>query len=89
MASGKKTGGRVKGSPNKLGGEAKDNIAAVFVRLGGTANMAKWAEENQSSFYQLYAKLLPLKLANEEGESFRLSVIENIIIDPKDDEVKG
>jgi len=28
---------------------AKENIAAVFTRLGGTAEMAKWAKANQTS----------------------------------------
>ena len=32
-----KTGGRKAGTPNVLSGTAKENIAAVFVRLGGTA----------------------------------------------------
>lgn len=56
-----------KGSPNKLGGLAKDNIAAVFTRLGGTAEMAKWAKENQTDFYKLYARLVPVQLTGEGG----------------------
>jgi hypothetical protein len=62
MANGQKTGGRQKGVPNKISGAAKDNINAVFIRLGGTAGMAKWAEDNQTQFYQIYAKLLPIDL---------------------------
>jgi hypothetical protein len=67
MAAGKKTGGRKSGSVNKLSGLAKDNIAAVFNRLDGTNGMAKWAEENQTQFYQIYAKLLPIDL-HHSGE---------------------
>lgn len=65
MANGKKTGGRVAGTPNKLSGTAKDNIAAVFNRLGGTAAMAKWAEENPNQFYQIYAKLIPVQVSGD------------------------
>jgi len=50
-----------KGSPNKLNAGAKENIAAVFTRLGGTAEMAKWAKENQTEFYRLYGRLVPVE----------------------------
>lgn len=67
MAKGVKTGGRIAGTPNKLSGTAKENIAAVFVRLGGTAAMAEWAEENKTVFYSLYSKLLPHEITGEGG----------------------
>jgi len=50
-----------KGSPNKLNAGAKENIAAVFTRLGGTAEMAKWAKNNQTEFYRLYGRLVPVE----------------------------
>ena len=54
-----KTGGRRKGTPNKVTATARENIIAVFNRLGGTAAMAEWARENQTEFYKLYARLIP------------------------------
>lgn len=65
MAIGKKTGGRQKGSGNKLSGLAKDNICAVFTRLGGTAAMAEWAVENKTEFYKLYARLIPVQVSGD------------------------
>jgi len=53
--------GRPKGSVNKLSGLAKENIAGVFNRIGGTEAMAQWATENQTQFYQIYSKLLPIE----------------------------
>lgn len=53
---------RPNGSKNKVTKTAKDNVLAVFTRLGGTANMAKWAKENQSEFYKLYARLIPQQI---------------------------
>lgn len=38
---------------------AKENVLAVFNRLGGTHAMAEWAKANQSEFYRLYGKLVP------------------------------
>jgi len=54
-----RTGGRQPGSQNKVTKTAKENVLAVFNRLGGTAAMARWAKENQTDFYRLYAKLIP------------------------------
>lgn len=58
-------GGRPPGSPNKVSAQAKENIIAVFTRIGGTAGMAKWAEKNRTDFYRIYAKLLPVELSSD------------------------
>ena len=56
---------RPKGVPNKVGAQAKENIVAVFTRLGGTAAMADWARRNQTEFYRLYARLIPSESTTE------------------------
>ena len=52
--------GRKPGVPNKISSTVKDNVISVFEELGGIGNMALWARDNQSQFYNLYAKLLPM-----------------------------
>lgn len=74
MAAGRKTGGRKAGTQNKLSGTAKENIAAVFNRLGGTAAMAEWAMENPTAFYSIYSKLLPHEVTGEGGGAVILSL---------------
>jgi hypothetical protein len=59
MAKGRKTGGRVAGTPNKLTQGCKDSILSVFSKLGGIPAMAAWARENQTQFYMLYGRLIP------------------------------
>lgn len=56
---------RPAGSKNKVGAQVKENIVAVFNRLGGTAGMAKWAENNQTEFYRFYARLAPTEVVAE------------------------
>ena len=59
MTVSNKKPGRPKGAQNKLSGTARENIQAVFVRLGGTAAMAEWAEANRADFYRaIYPKLV-------------------------------
>lgn len=60
---GKREGaGRPAGVPNKLSSTVKENIIEVFERIGGVESMAAWASENQTQFFNLYAKLLPLQV---------------------------
>lgn len=66
--------GRPKGIPNKLPGTVKENIVCVFTRLGGTAAMARWAEENQTEFYKIYAKLLPVEVQSPTGGPLEIIV---------------
>jgi len=76
MAKGEKTGGRKTGTPNRLSGTAKENIVAVFTRLGGTAAMAEWAEENKTEFYKMYARLAPVtnEHSGPDGEAIPVSI---------------
>ena len=66
---GKRPGaGRPAGVPNKLSSTVKDNVIAVFDRLGGAEHMVQWASDNPTQFYNIYAKLLPLQV-NGSGEN--------------------
>ncbi|MCZ2249259.1 MAG: hypothetical protein LC111_10925 [Bacteroidia bacterium] len=73
MAKGVKTGGRQKGTPNKVTKAAKDAIAEVAERLGGPDRMLAWAQEdpvNERIFWQtIYTKILPLQLTGADGRS--------------------
>jgi hypothetical protein len=51
---------RPKGAKNKVSATAKENVAAVFTRLRGTAGMADWARLNLTEFYKLYGRLIPV-----------------------------
>lgn len=52
--------GRPKGIPNKFNIAARDAFAMAFDKLGGTEALAEWALDNQSDFYKLYARLIPV-----------------------------
>ena len=76
---GKRPGaGRPAGVPNKLSATVKDNVIAVFDRLGGIDHMKGWAEENPTQFYNIYAKLMPLQVngPGENGEFINKVVVE-------------
>jgi len=54
--------GRERGVPNRVSASAKENIVAVFVRMGSTAGMYAWAQEHPVEFYRIYARLLPTEI---------------------------
>jgi hypothetical protein len=86
MAIGRKTGGRKKGTPNVLSGNAKEVIAQVAQNIGGVARMTKWvreSKENERAFWtSIYPRLLPLQVAGNQDNP--LKVIRNIIVYPKE-----
>lgn len=75
---------RTLGAKNKVPQAAKENIQAVFVRLGGTAAMADWAKENRTEFYKIYARMLPIEGPGDNGAHVMHHVIEQVIVDVKD-----
>lgn len=65
MAKGRKTGGRKVGSRNKHTKTTLEQYASVFEGLGGVAAMLRWAKENETEFYKLHARTLPLDVTSK------------------------
>lgn len=59
MAKGKKTGGRVKGTPNNTTLWVKTAIETAYREIGGDNAFAEWAKLNKTEFYKMTCKLLP------------------------------
>lgn len=70
---GKRQGaGRPKGVPNKTTQSVKDAITEAFERRGGVPSLVAWAEENQTEFYRLWGRLIPVDVKHEGGMSFTI-----------------
>lgn len=79
--------GRPKGCSNRTTQAAKDAIAQAAAELGGAERLVEWAKEdpaNERTFWgTIYPKLLPLQVANPEGEEFAtVNRIVREIVDP-------
>lgn len=55
----KKTGGRRKGTPNRVSLTLRQAVLDTFERLGGLRHMVAWAKKNPNDFYRLAARLIP------------------------------
>ena len=69
---GKPGPGRPARRPNKIRGQAKDNIAEVFERLGGVEGMVKWARNHATAFYsKIYPKLIGVDVQAKTDEALK------------------
>ena len=67
MADGRKTGGRVAGTPNKLSADLRAMILNALSEAGGEQYLARQANENPSAFMTLLGKVLPTQVTGHEG----------------------
>ena len=69
MALGKKTGGRVAGTPNKIPRTVRESIISVAERLGGEDRLLSWTQEdpqNEKMFWSsMYLKTIPKEIQAE------------------------
>ena len=64
MAKGFKTGGRQKGTPNKITHDLKEMVVKALHKAGGVAYLARQAEANPSAFLALVGRVLPLQVGD-------------------------
>lgn len=67
MAKGVKTGGRVKGTPNKTTGAVKEMVLNALSGVGGVTYLKKQARENPTAFLSLVGRILPTELTGGNG----------------------
>ena len=63
-----KTGGRVKGTPNKFSGDVKAAIAAAFDEVGGKDYLIELSKSDPRTFCTLVGKIVPLSVGGSDGE---------------------
>src|SRR5882757_2746260 len=59
--------GRPLGVPNKMTVAAKQAFSLAFEGLGGVDALIEWGKENKSTFYTLYARLIPTEVIGSIG----------------------
>ncbi len=67
MAKGEKTGGRKKGTPNKLTASIRDAIEIAFEKAGGAEYLGRVAASDPRTFCALLGRVLPTQVTGEGG----------------------
>jgi len=76
MAQGRKTGGRIAGTPNKVTADLRDMILGALEDAGGQAYLHARAIDTPAAFMTLVGKVLPTKL---EGAGTDGTIIVKIV----------
>lgn len=79
-----KTGGRAKGTTNKLTADVKAMVLQALDQAGGVAYLLAQAQTNPNAFMTLVGKVLPMTLAGDPENPVGVTVIERVIVRPKD-----
>lgn len=72
-----KTGGRKKGTPNKVNAELKDLILGALHKAdkaGGEAYLIQQAKDNPTAFLSLVGKVLPMTVAGDKDNPLKTVV---------------
>lgn len=78
--------GRPKGAINKTTKAVKEALTIAFDELGGVDALKTWAQDNQTQFYQLWGKMLPLQVAGDEENP--LQVVTKVVLESLGDDSK-
>ena len=65
MAQGRKTGGRKKGTPNKVTADVRSMVLASLDKVGGIGYLVKQSEENPTAYMTLVGKCMPTKIEGD------------------------
>src|SRR6185295_2495734 len=81
-----KSGGRQKGSLNRVTASTKEALETAFIAIGGVDALVEWGRENQTEFYKCWSKLIPKDIKVEGGEGFvKLVIVTGV---PESDKTK-
>ena len=69
-----KSGGRQRGTPNKLTGTFREALRAVYQGLGGHPAFLLWAQANQTEFYKIMARVIPIETEEMNNEPLTITV---------------
>lgn len=72
---GKKTGGRVAGTPNKLTSTVKEMVLAALDGVGGLKYLKKQAYENPTAFLTLVGRIIPTEITGAGGGNLTIEIV--------------
>lgn len=78
-----KTGGRKKGTPNKLSGDVRAMVLAALDEAGGTKYLLEQAASNPSAFMTLVGKVLPKEVTGANGKDLFPTSIQIVGVEAK------
>lgn len=77
-----KSGGRKKGTPNKVTGKVREAILQAFEEVGGVEYLTNIAQEDHKTFCMLLAKVLPTQVTGADDkplipDGFKIQIVKS------------
>lgn len=78
-------GGKREGAGKPKGAQTRQTVAVkqclinAFENIGGVKNLTRWAKENETEFYKLWGKMIPLEHTGEEGGDIKITVTKRVL----------
>jgi hypothetical protein len=69
-----KNAGRKKGSTNKVTASVRAALIEAFDKRGGVGALVTWAKANETEFYKLWGRLVPVEVSGEAGGAVSLTL---------------
>jgi hypothetical protein len=66
-----KSGGRKKGTPNKVTGAVKDMVLEALAGVGGVKYLKQQAQDNPTAFLTLVGKVIPTQVSGDPDNPMR------------------
>src|SRR5437867_554272 len=60
--------GRKPGVPNRFTGAFREAVLLAYNTIGGHQSFSQWATQNQTEFYKIAARLIPVELHSEDKQ---------------------
>ena len=67
--------GRPVGSVNKATQTVREAFALAFEKRGGAQALVRWADENETEFYKLAARLIPTEIQGDVQAALTIRVV--------------
>lgn len=74
-SAGNRGKGRKKGVPNRLTKSAREAMELAFQGIGGVSSLTKWAKDNQTEFYKLFSRLIPVQTEHTGKDGAPLEIV--------------
>lgn len=75
-----KTGGRAKGTTNKLTADVKAMVLEALDKAGGVSYLLTQAQSNPNAFLTLVGKVLPMQLQGDPDAPLTIQLIERRVV---------
>lgn len=50
----------------------------AFQGIGGVQSLQEWAQDNQTEFYKIWSRLLPLEVTGEGGDPIKMVIVTGV-----------